>query len=351
MTIRWGIIGCGAVTEVKSGPAFQQAPDSRLVLVMRRTPELAADYARRHGVPRWTAEAAALLRDPEVDAVYIATPPGAHAELALAAAAAGKPAYVEKPMARHAAECERMHAAFQRAGRPLFVAYYRRALPYFREAKALLESGALGRLQTVSVRYASDACRQVPRDNLPWRLRAEESGGGLFMDLAGHTLDLLDWLLGPLEDVRGAATRRPDAPYAVEDRVTMSFRIGAVRGTAGWDFTAAERRDEIILCGEQGTLRLATFGSTTLLLETARGVERIERPHPPAIQQPLVASIVDELLGRGRCPSTGASALRTARVMDAVLDEFYGGRADDFWTRRVSADTRRDPGTADPRWA
>ncbi|MCX6997315.1 MAG: Gfo/Idh/MocA family oxidoreductase [Kiritimatiellaeota bacterium] len=350
MTIRWGIIGCGAVTEIKSGPALQQAPDSRLVLVQRRTPELAADYARRHGVPRWTTEAAAVLRDPEVDAVYIATPPGAHAELALAAAAAGKPAYVEKPMARHAAECERMLAAFHRAGRPLFVAYYRRALPYFLEARALLAAGALGRLHSVSVRYASDACLRVPPDTLPWRLRAEESGGGLFMDLACHTLDLLDWLLGPLEEVCGAATRQPAAPYAVEDSVTMSFRIGVVRGDAVWDFTAADRQDEIVLRGAQGTLRLATFGSMTLLLETARGVERIARPPPPAIQQPLVTSIVDELHGRGRCPSTGASALRTARVMDAALAGFYGGRADAFWTRGVTADTRRDPGTADPRW-
>src|SRR5688572_23614993 len=110
-TIRWGILGCGDVTEIKTGPAFYKVPGSQLVAVMRRNGELAADFARRHGVPRWYDNAAALVNDPEVDAVYIATPPGAHLEGALLVAAAGKPVYMEKPMARNAAECDAMIAA------------------------------------------------------------------------------------------------------------------------------------------------------------------------------------------------------------------------------------------------
>jgi predicted dehydrogenase len=330
-TIRWGIIGCGAVTEVKSGPAFPRVPGSQLVLVMRRTPELAGDYARRHGVERWTNDAVALIQDPEVDAVYIATPPGSHAELALQVAAAGKPAYVEKPLARCAAECERIIAAFQAARQPLFVAYYRRALPYFLEAKALLASGVLGRVTGVNVRLQTSGCRNVDPANLPWRLITQESGGGLFMDVACHTLDILDFLLGPLEDVSGCATRRPDAPYAVEDHVEMRFRIGSAAGDGLWDFCALAREDEIVIRGEHGSLRLATFTSPVLTLETEDGIQKIERPHPPTIQEPLIGTIVAELLGHGKCPSTGESALRTARVMDAVLAGFYQGRADRFW--------------------
>jgi 1,5-anhydro-D-fructose reductase (1,5-anhydro-D-mannitol-forming) len=106
--IRWGMIGCGDVTEVKSGPGFQKAAGSALMAVMRRNGGLAADYARRHGVPRCYDRADALLADDEVDAVYIATPPDTHADYALLAAAASKPAYVEKPMARHTPECDRM---------------------------------------------------------------------------------------------------------------------------------------------------------------------------------------------------------------------------------------------------
>ncbi|HQP36635.1 MAG TPA: Gfo/Idh/MocA family oxidoreductase, partial [Polyangiaceae bacterium] len=97
--IRWGMIGCGDVTERKSGPAFQKARESALVAVASRSPERAKDWALRHGVGRWHADAQALIDDPEVDIVYVATPPSSHAELALRCAAAGKPAYVEKPMA------------------------------------------------------------------------------------------------------------------------------------------------------------------------------------------------------------------------------------------------------------
>ena len=86
--IRWGIIGCGDVTEVKSGPGFKQAANSALVAVMRRDAGKAADYARRHNVPRWYANADELLADPNVDAISIATPPSSHAQLALQAAAA-----------------------------------------------------------------------------------------------------------------------------------------------------------------------------------------------------------------------------------------------------------------------
>jgi len=134
--VRWGIIGCGAVTEVKSGPAFQKVPGSRLVAVMRRSRDLAAEYARRHGVPRWYDDAERLIADPEVNAVYIATPPGSHLQYALMACAQQKPVYVEKPMARNHAECMCMLEAFQSAKLPLFVAYYRRALPRFRTVRA-----------------------------------------------------------------------------------------------------------------------------------------------------------------------------------------------------------------------
>ena len=116
--IRWGILGCGDVCEVKSGPAFQKAASSALVAVMRREAAKAQDFARRHGVPKWYADADQLIDDPEVDAVYVATPPGTHEKLAMRVAAAGKPCYVEKPMARSFAECARMNEAFAAARKP-----------------------------------------------------------------------------------------------------------------------------------------------------------------------------------------------------------------------------------------
>jgi 1,5-anhydro-D-fructose reductase (1,5-anhydro-D-mannitol-forming) len=197
-TVRWGIIGCGNVTEVKSGPAFQQAEGSELVAVMRRDAALAEDYARRHGVPRWYADAEALIADPEVDAVYIATPPHMHRPYTLAAARAGKPVYVEKPMALNAAECREMIDACEAARVPLFVAYYRRSLPRFLKVKELVDGGAIGAVRTVQITLTQPLALPDGGE-LPWRVRPEIAGGGHFVDLASHTLDFLDYVLGPIQ--------------------------------------------------------------------------------------------------------------------------------------------------------
>jgi predicted dehydrogenase len=242
VTIRWGILGCGDVCEVKSGPGFQKAEGSALVAVMRRDRGLAEDFARRHGVPRAYADADELLADPNVDAVYIASPPGSHLELALRVAKAGKPAYVEKPMARTHSECQAMMEAFARTGQPLFVAYYRRALPRFLEAKRLLDSGSLGRVQSVEVRYDNDGQLNLDHAQLPWRVQAEHAGGGLFLDLASHTLDVLDFLFGPLQSVRGEA-RHLGSVCDVEDVVSLTFTTeSGARGSGEWCFVSGEKR-------------------------------------------------------------------------------------------------------------
>lgn len=332
-SIRWGIIGCGDVTEVKSGPSFSKIAGSQLVAVMRRDAAKAADYARRHGVPRWYDDARALVADPEVDAIYVATPPGAHLEGALLAAAAGKPCYVEKPFARSTTECDAILAAFRAANVPVFVAYYRRCLSRFVEARALLAAGALGTLTGVRLQFACRPPAIADVANPPWRLDAANAGAGLFLDLGSHALDLLDHLLGPLNNVHGIAANRA-TPLPVEDAVAMSFATAdGVPGTAAWNFASAIPADECVIEGSAGRLTFSVFGNEPLRLETREGVQSLDRPHPPHVQQPLIQTVVDALHGRGECASTGESARRTSAVMDAVLDAYYGGRADAFWTR------------------
>jgi predicted dehydrogenase len=333
MTIRWGILGCGNVCEVKSAPGLQEANGSELVFVMRRDAALAEDYARRHCVARWTTDADELIRDPQVDAVYIATPPGMHCEYALRVAAAGKPAYVEKPMARNHAECRRMIAAFAEARLPLFVAYYRRRLPRFLTVKELIDSGRVGQVTMLHYRYASNKMRRVGQGELEWRLRAEQSGGGHFLDLGSHALDIFDLLLGPIEQVHGTAANLA-AACDVEDAVTMHcrFRSGAM-GVAACNFAAFDLEDAIEITGTLGKITLSVFGNDPVVLTTATGAETFDRPNPPHVQQPLIQTIVDQLHGCGACPSTGESAARTTWVMDQVLSDYYGGREDAFWTR------------------
>ena len=353
--IRWGIIGCGDVAEVKSGPGFSRIEGSKLVAVMRRDGVKAADYAARHNVPYAFDNADAVIYHPEVDAVYIATPPGSHLDYALAVCAARKPCYVEKPMARSHAECTAMADAFAQARVPLFVAFYRRSLARFLRAKKLVETGRIGQVTGVNYRFASASHRRTDADNLPWRLQAEEAGGGLFLDLGCHTLDILDFILGPLTDVEGSAANLA-GPYDVEDSITMRFHTpsGAL-GTAAWNFVSGVNTDIIEITGTNGQLAFSTFGNEPLRLQVLPGAvstlfpgqnttpnagprlelqdETIDLPNPLHIQQPLIQTIVEELHGKGSCPSTGVTAARTALVMDTVLNSFYGGRDDAFWTR------------------
>jgi len=317
-TIRWGIIGCGNVTETKSGPGFQKANHSALVAVMRRNGALAKDYAKRHGVPKWYDDAQALIDDPEVDAIYIATPPNAHQAYTLAAAKAGKPVYVEKPMALNFAECQAMLEACQQANVPLWVAYYRRCLPRFLKVKTLLESGAIGTPRAVTVTFYRKWKPAKP-DNLPWRVRPEIAGGGLFVDLAAHTLDYLDYYFGAIQNVQGYATNQAGY-YPAEDVVAGSFVFASgVYGTGIWSFSSYTNLDQTEIVGDQGKLTFTSFTEEPILLTTTAGVTEFPFTHPPYIQQPLIQTIVDELNGVGQCPSTGLSGARTTWVMDQML--------------------------------
>jgi predicted dehydrogenase len=319
-TIRWGIIGCGDVTEVKSGPGFQKAANSSLVAVMRRNGALAKDYAERHGVPRWYDDAQALINNPEVDAVYIATPPAFHKEYALLTAQAGKPIYVEKPMALSFAECQVMIEACQAAGVPLFVAYYRRALARFLKIKELIEAGAIGDVRYVSMTLYQPLARQeLSAESLPWRVRPEIAGGGHFVDVGSHMLDFLDYLLGPIRSAQGTASNQAHR-YPAEDIVTGTFLFeSGVHGVGVWCFSSFERQDRTEIVGSGGRITFATFNDQPILLKTADGTSEIRFEYPAHIQQPMIQSVVNELNGVSSCPSTGESAARTSWVMDQLL--------------------------------
>lgn len=323
-TIRWGIIGCGDVTEVKSGPGFQHAEGSALVAVMRRDAAKARDYAARHGVARAYDNAAALIEDPEVDAVYIATPPSSHCRLALEVAAAGKPCLVEKPMAVNHAECGLMLEAFAARGVPLWVAYYRRALPRFLLVRDLLRDGAIGRLTSVHVEVTAPL---VTASEAGWRIDPAMSGGGLFFDLASHCVDLLDFLVGRITQVRGLAINTGGA-YAAEDVTAAAFEFETgVIGTGIWNFNAAGKTDAIAFVGSGGELRTPIFSDTDVVL-TARGEQRaFDVRNPPHVHQPLIQTIVDELRGRGECASTGESGARASWTLDRCVEGFYARSA------------------------
>jgi predicted dehydrogenase len=319
--VRWGIIGCGDVAEVKSGPGFHKAAGSSLVAVMRRDRAKAEDYARRHGVPRVHATAEALIDDPDVDAVYIATPPSSHCDLAVRVATAGKPCLVEKPMAMNHAECVTMIDAFRRAAQPLWVAYYRRAQPRFLFVRQLLRDGGIGQVTS-----AHAEIRNLLADGYvarSWHFDPAIAGAGLIYDVGSHALDLLDFFLGPIAEV-GAFPVNTGGAYAAEDVTVAAFKFeGGIVGTGVFNFHAFEKLDRLVLVGSNGELSTPIFGDEDVVVRRADGIERVSFERLPHVHQPLIQTIVDELLGRGRCESTGDTGARTSWVLDECIRSFY----------------------------
>jgi len=316
-SVRWGIIGCGDVAEVKSGPAFARAQGSVLLAVTRRDRAKADDFARRHAVPRVHATADDLIGDPDIDAVYIATPPDSHCELACRVAAAGKPCLVEKPMATSYADCQRMLQAFEAAAAPLWVAFYRRALPRFLMIQDLLREGTLGRVTGVTIDVREPLTTGPAARS--WRFTRSIAGAGLFFDKGSHCVDLLDFLVGPVQYADGLAVNS-GGTYEVEDVTVAIFRMaGDVLGTGSWNFNAGETSDTFLLTTERGTIRTSLFTDADVVVKEGASERLHAVRNPPHVHQPLVQSIVDELHGQGRCESTGVTGARASRVLDLCL--------------------------------
>jgi len=316
----WGIIGVGDVCERKSAPAMYKTPFSEVKTVMRRNAEKAEDFAKRHNIKNWTTDVNELLNDPEINAIYIATPPDSHAELTLKAAKAGKAVYVEKPMANSVAECELMIQACRNANVPLFVAYYRRTLPGFLKVKELIENGTLGEIRAVNIEmYKPLSDSDLKNANANWRVNPEIAGGGYFHDLASHQLDFLDFLFGKISQAKGISANQAGL-YRSDDIVSATFRFeSGVVGSGLWCFTAdkSSEKDCIRIVGSQGELSFNCFGDpmTIHLKSSVNGNQEFSYLHEQPIQQHLVEAIVSELRGIGTSPSTGISGARASSVM------------------------------------
>ena len=318
--IRWGILGCGDVTEIKSGPALRKIPGSALTAVMRRDAEKARDYARRHGVPRWYGYAIDLLADPEVDAVYVASPPSAHLELGRLAAQAGKPCYVEKPMGSSSSDAQGLIDVFDQAGLPFYPAFYRRGLRKFRRVGELLATGVLGKVE--KVRYCHWSAQQLKCAD--WRIDPLISGGGLFVDLGSHVLDILDFWFGPL-DLKSCRAENRSGRGELADYVQASLTApGQPRVELDFNFCKPdEHQERFYIEGEKGSLSFTVFDLTPLKAENR------EHPSEPLVpdeifiaehvQQGLLENVMECLRGKVEPWATPQAALRTWKLMEAIL--------------------------------
>ncbi len=318
-TIRWGIIGCGDVTEVKSGPAYQNTEGFELVAVMRRDVEKAKDYAERHSVPKFHPDADDLISDNEIDAVYIATPPDSHKYYALKVAEAGKPCCIEKPMAPSYMDSLKIYEAFQEKNIPLFIAYYRRSLPRFDKIKDWLDSGFIGAVRTIKWQLSKPASDLDKSTTYNWRTDTKIAPGGYFDDLASHGLDLFCYLLGPIVEAKGVALNQQGL-YSAKDAITACWEHeSGITGYGNWNFGSYGHEDSVEIIGDEGKISFSIFHDNPLELENGRGKETLEISNPKHIQQYHVAHMKSHLFDEYEHPSLGSSGLHTSWVMDKIM--------------------------------
>lgn len=321
--IGWGFIGCGEVTEKKSGPAFNEVPGSHVVAVMSRNAEKAESYAKRHNIKKWYTDPLELINDPEINAIYIATPPSSHATFAIMAMKAGKPVYIEKPLAASYEDCARINRISELTGVPCFVAYYRRYLPYFQKVKQIIQSGAIGTPANVQIRFSVP-----PRDldyksngSLPWRLQPDIAGGGYFYDLAPHQLDLIQDIFGVITRAHGYCSNMAKL-YKAEDTISACFYFeNGLPGSGSWCFMGHQsaKEDRIEVIGEKGMLSFSVYNYSPIQLVTSEGRSSIVVPNPPYVQLPIIRSVIEHLQGIGICECTSVSATPVNWVMDRIL--------------------------------
>jgi predicted dehydrogenase len=322
--ISWGIIGCGDVCEVKSGPAFSKISNSKLVGVMRRDAEKAKDFALRHNVPKYYADVNDLINDPEINAVYIATPPSSHEQYTELALKAGKFVYVEKPVSIDAASVEKMIKLEKKYSGKVSVAHYRRALPLFKTIKQLIAKGSIGKIKLVLLKTLQPAVSKIitqTKDN--WRINPEISGGGLFNDLSPHQLDIIYWLLGkPLQvDIQ---TANQGKNYNAPDFVSVQLAFANdIFFNGVWNFNIAEAAtdDSCEIIGDKGSIRFSFFRSGKIELLTNARTEVFEKESPTHIQQPHIENVVHFFRGEAENPCSLEEALITMQIIDkAVYD-------------------------------
>ncbi len=317
--IRWGIIGVGDVCEVKSGPGFYKATNSELMAVMRRNGDKARDYATRHNVPYWYDNAEGLLANPEINAVYIATPPAQHKDYAIAALNAGKNVYIEKPVTLNAAECDDIIAAEKSTGKKVSAAHYRRYVPCFMKLHELIRGGAIGEPLLVQLDMLQPAASKIittTEDN--WRVNPALSGGGLFHDLSPHQLDLMLYWFGPVITASGFGFNQRHFNNADDTVHGWAKLQSGVVVQGRWHFAVGteQTRDLCEIIGTKGKLTINFFGQQVIRLSNSNGNEEIIIPNPQHIQQPMIEQVNNYFRGERDNPCTISEAKAVMQWID-----------------------------------
>ncbi len=318
--INWGIIGCGDVTEVKSGPAFNNVKNSSLIAVMRRNGKKAKDFAMRHNVPKWYDNGLKLINDPDINAIYIATPPSSHEEYTLAAISAGKPVYLEKPMAVNFQSAQRMAMAAAEKKVKLSIAHYRREQPYFKKIRQLLDDKAIGEVRIAQLEYYKKqlSSQELKLPGFKWRVDSSVAGGGLFHDIAPHPIDLMFYFFGKVAKATGVATNQARA-YNADDVVAgnILFQNGIIfSGLWCFNVHRQNEKDTCEIIGSEGSIKFSVFDQEKFFVTKKGKTEIVSFDRLKHVQEPMIEKVVEYFLGESPNPCSGGDGAEIMRIMD-----------------------------------
>lgn len=314
----WGIIGCGDVAEVKSGPAFQKVENSSLIAVMRRDEEKVKDFAERHQVKKWTTDASEIINDNSINAIYIATPPSTHLQYALQALKADKNVYLEKPMVLNSKEAKILSEALKQSKSKLTIAHYRRRLTVFRTVKELLESNTIGHVSLAEITiHQSKKANLIAKTAENWRTNPAISGGGYFHDIAPHQIDLMVHYFGEVDSIKAINL---DKNRMSNDIVKgfVQFKNG-IQFKGNWNFNASRDKDNCTIYGVKGTISFSFYGDEIIIYLKGEQ-EKYKVKSIKHVQQPMIEKTVGYFLGKNANPCS----IEEAAVVTQIMDVFCG---------------------------
>lgn len=319
--VKWGFIGCGDMTEKKSGPVFSLVENSEVTAVMNDNKKLAEEYSQRHNIKKYYDDALQLISDPDVNAVYVATPPSTHATYAIMAMKEGKAVYIEKPMAASYEDCCRINRVSEETGVPCFVAYYRRYLPYFLKVKELVDNNIIGRILNTRIEFSQPASElECNSKDKPWRIDCNNTEDGYFFDIVPHQIDILQDICGCILDAYGCLSNIRHKHNA-EDMISCcyAFENGAV-GTGAWSFGVDDstKEDKIEILGDDGCIRFSVFTYSPIIVTGKHGTKEYVIGNPQYVQYPLIENVIRHLQGKEFCECTGINATLTSWVIDKI---------------------------------
>ncbi len=322
--VNWGMIGCGAVTEVKSGPGLYKSENSNLVAVYSDVYERACDYTKRHNIKKAYEKVEDLLSDDEVDVIYIATPPKFHKSYAIKVLEAGKIPYIEKPVAMNYEEALEVKAVAEKVNLPVYVAFYRRGLEKFIKIKELLDKKEIGDVRYVYVTQIMpvEECELKP-ETQPWRVNPVISGGGKFLDMAVHVLDCLEFYFGEMEMLTGIVENK-GGYYEADDTVVANFKFkNGVVGNGTWCYVADDNVNKVEIVGDKGRIVYDGLSSKRFTLIKDGNEETFEFEEPEHVSMPYQQDIVNELIGKKKSYANFEEALNLVKMTDMLLEEYY----------------------------